>query len=78
MSEDSNEVKCPHCGKAFKIDQTGYANILQQVRDVEFKNDLNHALERELKVIKSDHKLTKTQELGKKDNEIGQLKAKLK
>jgi hypothetical protein len=78
MSEDSNEVKCPHCSKAFKIDQTGYANILQQVRDVEFKNDLNHALERELKVIMSDHKLTRTQELGGKDNEIGQLKAKLK
>ena len=35
MSDDSNEVKCPHCKKAFKIDQSGYTNILQQIRDVE-------------------------------------------
>ena len=28
-----NEIKCPHCGEAFKIDEAGYAEILSQVRD---------------------------------------------
>lgn len=30
------EINCPHCGKAFKIDESGYADILKQVRDNEF------------------------------------------
>ena len=28
-----HEIICPHCGKAFKIDEAGYADILKQVRD---------------------------------------------
>jgi len=35
------EIVCPSCGKAFKIDETGYSNILKQVRDREFEKDLN-------------------------------------
>ncbi len=33
-----NEVICPHCHKAFKIDEAGYADILKQVRDSAFKS----------------------------------------
>jgi len=40
-----NEIICPHCGKAFKIDEAGYANILKQVRDGEFKQELHERLE---------------------------------
>lgn len=40
-----NEISCPHCKKAFKIDETGYADILKQVRDREFKQDLHERLE---------------------------------
>ena len=36
-----NEIKCPHCGKAFKIDEAGYADILKQVRDGEFEQQLH-------------------------------------
>ena len=32
-----NTIKCPKCGEAFQIDEAGYAAILQQVRDEEFK-----------------------------------------
>lgn len=39
-----NEIKCPHCSKAFKVDETGYANILKQVYDHEFENQLNERL----------------------------------
>jgi len=35
-----NEIICPHCGKAFKIDEAGYADILKQVRDSEFEKQL--------------------------------------
>ncbi len=40
-----NEIKCPHCGKAFKIDEAGYADILKQVRDVDFEEQLHARLE---------------------------------
>ena len=40
-----NEIICPHCKKAFKIDEAGYADILKQVRDDEFDQQLNKRLE---------------------------------
>jgi len=40
-----HEITCPHCGKAFKIDEAGYADILKQVRDREFDSALHERLE---------------------------------
>ena len=40
-----HDISCPHCGKAFKIDETGYADILKQVRDDVFERQLNERLE---------------------------------
>ena len=40
-----HEIICPHCGKAFKIDKAGYADILKQVRDGEFEQQLHERLE---------------------------------
>jgi hypothetical protein len=40
-----NDIICPHCGKAFKVDETGYADILKQVRDGEFEQQLHERLE---------------------------------
>ena len=40
-----HEIICPHCAKAFKIDEAGYADILKQVRDTEFEQQLNARLE---------------------------------
>ena len=40
-----NEIKCPHCAKAFKIDEAGYADILKQVRDDDFNQQLHERLE---------------------------------
>jgi len=40
-----NEIICPHCEKAFKIDEAGYADILKQVRDSEFEQQLHERLE---------------------------------
>ena len=40
-----NEIICPHCHKAFKVDEAGYADILKQVRDAEFEQQLHDRLE---------------------------------
>jgi hypothetical protein len=40
-----HDIICPHCGKAFKIDEAGYADIVKQVRDGEFEAQLHERLE---------------------------------
>ncbi len=40
-----NEIICPKCEKAFKIDEAGYADIVKQVRDTEFEQQLKERLE---------------------------------
>jgi hypothetical protein len=40
-----HDINCPHCGKAFKIDEAGYADIVKQVRDGEFEEQLHERLE---------------------------------
>jgi hypothetical protein len=39
-----HDIICPHCGKAFKIDEAGYADILKQVRDADFEQQLHERL----------------------------------
>ena len=41
-----NDIICPNCEKAFKVDETGYANIMKQVRDSEFEQEINERLKR--------------------------------
>jgi hypothetical protein len=40
-----HEITCPHCNKAFTIDEAGYADILKQVRDTDFEKQLHERLE---------------------------------
>ena len=84
MSDDSNEVKCPHCKKAFKIDQSGYTNILQQIRDVEFEKALNERVsfvqekhQTDIELAKSLVAEEKSKDSANKDKEIERLKAEL-
>jgi|LAHS01.1.fsa_nt_gb hypothetical protein len=35
------ELKCPHCGQMFTVDDTELSSIVQQIRDSEFKKDLS-------------------------------------
>lgn len=79
-----NEVICPHCGKAFKIDEAGYANILKQVRDGEFEQQLHERLELAEQDKRSAVELAQTKAASDmhkaasaKDAEIQELKAKL-
>ncbi len=79
-----HEINCPHCGKAFKIDEAGYADILKQVRDGEFEQQLHERLELaekdkqnavELATAKVVSESQKT--AAAKDTEIQDLNAKL-
>lgn len=79
-----HEIICPHCGKAFKIDEAGYADILKQVRDGDFEKQLHERLELaeqdkrnavELAQAKTASELQKI--ASAKDAEIQELKAKL-
>jgi len=54
-----NEISCPHCNKAFKVDETGYAHILKQVRDSEFDKQLKERLELASKEKQNAIELTK-------------------
>ena len=79
-----HEIICPHCRKAFKIDEAGYADILKQVRDGEFEQALHERLElaeREKQGAIALAKAEVTNALQKaaaaKDTEIQALKAQL-
>lgn len=79
-----HEIICPHCKKAFKIDEAGYADILSQVRDSAFEQQLHERLELAEKDKQSAVELARakvTSELQQaaatKDAEILELKAKL-
>ena len=63
------EIKCPNCGTVFQVDESGYAQIVQQVRDKEF--------DKELKRREAELAEKKERDLTDKDREIDQLKAKL-
>jgi hypothetical protein len=76
------DIICPHCGKVFKVDEAGFADILKQVRDHQFEKELCDRLkiaEREkesaVKIAESELKNLLQQELAKKDQELAELKA---
>ena len=79
-----HEIICPHCNKAFKVDETGYADILKQVRDSDFEHQLHERLELAEKEKQSAIALATTkvaselqQVASAKDAVIQELKAKL-
>lgn len=78
------EIICPHCNKAFKVDESGYAAIVQQIRTKEFDNELHsrlEALEQEKKAdlsrVKAEAELVAQKALSEKNSEIERLQAQL-
>lgn len=78
-----NEIICPNCKKAFKVDEAGYADILKQVRDHQFEEELTKRLilaekekESAVKLAEANIKNSFQEELAKKDKELSELKAK--
>ncbi|WP_430867191.1 DUF2130 domain-containing protein [Demequina aurantiaca] len=79
-----HEIVCPHCGKAFTIDEAGYADIVSQVRNKEFDAALHERLqiaenEKRSAVELAEAKFASEQQkaAAAKDAEIQDLKAKL-
>jgi len=79
-----HEIICPHCNKAFKIDEAGYADILKQVRDGAFEQQLHERLELAEQDKRNAVELAQAQVASAmqkaavaKDSEIQALKAKL-
>lgn len=79
------EIVCPNCGKAFKIDEAGYAEIIKQVRDREFDDALKKQLqlaeqEKDTAIRLAEATVTRDleKEAAKKDAEIARLKEELK
>lgn len=77
-----NEIICPNCKKAFVADEAGFADILKQVRDHQFEEELQNRLnlaEKEkvnaVQLAEANLKNTLQGDLASKDKEISELKA---
>ena len=78
-----NDIICPHCNKAFKVDESGFADILRQVHNHEFEKEITQRLalaEKEklaaVQLAEANLKTSLQSELLKKDQEILELSAR--
>ena len=79
------EIRCPHCGEVFQVDETEYAQIVRQVRDAEFTRELKareHMAERErasaVEAAVARARQEALADAAQKDAEISRLKARVK
>ena len=79
-----NEIICPNCHKAFKIDEAGFADIVKQVRDHKFEEELqkqqktaDKEKESAVKLAEADARDSSQKQLTEKAMEITQLKAQI-
>lgn len=80
-----HEIVCPHCAKAFTVDEAGYAEIVRQVRTAEFDHELHERLalaaaEKEKAVELAEARAAAELQMAAaaKDAEIHELQGKLK
>ena len=74
-----NEIICPHCKKAFKVDEAGFADIVKQVRDHQFQEELENRLtlaekekESAVKLAEATLKNRLQEDIAKKDRELSE------
>ena len=79
-----NEIRCPHCGKVFQVDESGYAQLLKQVRDAEFERDmaererlLDAAHKSAVQAAETRVRAEGERALAERDGKIAQLQAQL-
>lgn len=86
------EIRCPKCNEVFQVDDSGYSQIVQQVRDKEFEKEaarraeeLEKAKNSELKIIEMEYEkklesalLEKSDDISDKEKRITELEARLK
>ncbi len=78
------EIKCPSCGKVFQVDESGYSQIVSQVRDHEFhaelerrEKELEEKKESDLQIVRMQQEKENESALLQKDREIAELKSQL-
>jgi hypothetical protein len=77
-----NEIICPNCKKAFKVDEAGFADILKQVRDHQFEEEILHRLtlaekekESAVKLAEANVRNALQEQLTNKDKLLAELKS---
>ena len=78
-----NDIICPNCKKVFKVDQAGFAEILKQVRDHQFDEEIEKRLkiaeaekENAVRLAEANLKNSLMEDLANKEREIVELKAR--
>ena len=78
------EIKCPNCGQVFQVDETGYAQIVQQVRDSEFEkeiarreSELAEKRENELRMVRMEQEKQFDKTLSEKESELADREKKI-
>ena len=78
------EIKCPKCGEVFVVDESGYANIVKQVRDKEFarelkkrEEELKDAQKKDLDLVRLEQKNQLDKALSAKDSELSEKDKKI-
>ena len=69
-----NDIICPHCNTAFKVDGSGYADILKQVRDRDFEQQLKQRLD----LAEKDKQNAIELAMAKKASELQRLESELR
>lgn len=79
-----NEIKCPHCGKSFTVNESEYAQLLSQVRNAEFNSEVEQRVHEQHARWQAEQQAQAAQaqtgfqeELGKRDAKIVELKQQL-
>ena len=76
------EIKCPNCGTIFQVDESEYAQILRQVRDDEFKKELEYRAkdlaekkETDLKLVRMEQEKKLGEIITSKDSELAKKRS---
>lgn len=79
-----HQIKCPHCGKEFTIDEASYADILNQVRTKEFNDEIHEKLKQlkkqhqsELELIEEKANNALEKKVAEKEKKIAELGSKM-
>ena len=71
------EIKCPHCGQVFQIDESGYQKLIKEVRDVEFHKELEERAKQYEELQKKDLLLAQEKAKSDKERELASMKAQM-
>ncbi len=72
-----NEIKCPNCGEVFTVNESQYAELISQVRTVEFDKELHERMKQELALAEQKAMNEQQTKLAQKEQEIAQLQSQI-